>query len=93
MNKDFCLTCYNSEYKHNLKGIDPNRLFCAYKGGYCNPKPCEGCPKLRSETIARQQDTINKWLDECEKCPKYFSCNKVAELNDKLKKIEERLGE
>ena len=47
------------------------------------------CPRSWENTdISKLSELqINGILDNCEKCQRYFQCQKVAELNDKLKEI------
>lgn len=52
------------------------------------------CPRSWDNTdvspLSRVQ--INGILDNCGKCQRYYQCNKVAELNDKLAELDESEG-
>ena len=79
------INCYNSEYKKNI-------LKCATSGEKCDPRVCQGCTRLSTTNFYTEVQAINELLDYCEQnCPKYYKCDRVAELNDKLKKHEERI--
>ena len=47
------------------------------------------CPRSWDNTDVSKlsENQINGILDNCEKCNRYYQCNKVAELDDKLKEI------
>lgn len=45
------------------------------------------CPQIKAEISIIE---ISKLLDNCEEqCPKYYSCDTVAYLQDELKKLED----
>ncbi len=75
------LKCHNVEYKGNI-------LMCASTGKECNLKICHGCKILDTVNYYTAAQAINKLLDNCEKCYKYYQCDRVLELQDKLKEYE-----
>lgn len=78
------INCYNSEYKGNS-------LICAVTGEICNPRICQGCDRLNTVNYYTAYKEISELIDFCEKnCEKYYQCGHITELNDKLKKYEEK---
>ena len=44
------------------------------------------CDKITSEMVYKMTETeLNKTLDNCENCDRYYQCDTVALMNDELK--------
>lgn len=83
----------NNCYTYFESGEDLEHCFDEKTQEYCN-----GCPKCKTdEYLMSMNDDVffdcslhesPRTLDWCEKnCPRYFSCDTVAEANDRVKEL------
>lgn len=92
---EVCESILKQEYieEHFGKHCEPYHFDggrCAYTGEKCDPRPCGNCPQIFMANGHIMKIVLTSKLDFCEKfCPKYYSCDKVAEMNDKLKELED----
>lgn len=63
---------------------------CASLCGKCDPRPCGNCPQIYKASGHILRQVITDKLNYCENnCQKYYSCDTIAELNDRLKELED----
>ena len=74
--------CYDHEFRNN-------KSVCVALCGKCDPRPCGNCPQIYRANGHIIKQVITDKLNYCvNNCPKYYNCDTIAELNDKLKELE-----
>lgn len=91
------IMCYNHECRGNLDWCClehkecTNHKQCSFYQQYrdfLRQKGCE-CFIKSAEIYSASREELNSMLDKCEQnCPKYYRCDLVAEMNDKLKEMD-----